>query len=233
MNLCFPNEKIDEWFGFKRHIFDFEGREAWIVEPEKAAEGNPWTWCMEWPTAFVIRTGVPALLAKGYHHVHIHATGHGNEPDQQVFRKFHEFLITLGFAKQAKLIGMSFGGLYSCRYAAKNPGMVEKIYLDAPLCTFVNFKHIDLVKEQYGIYSNAEADVSPEMPNNMTDKLTDIPILLVYGADDLSVDPTLNCEILAERIQKAGGKIEVIKRNLWGHHPHGLDDVSKIVDFMG
>lgn len=232
MNLSFPNEKIDEWVGYKRHIFEFEGREAWIVEPEQAMEGNPWTWCMEWPTAFVIRTGVPALLKAGYHHVHIHATGHGNEPDQVIFRKFHDFLISLGFAKQARLIGMSFGGLYSIRYAAKNPGMVARVYLDAPVCSFVKFKHLDLVKDQYNIYSYAEADSSPEMPINMADKVTDIPFLLVYGTDDLSVDPTLNCEIFAERFQKAGGKMQIMKRNLWGHHPHGLDDVTPILDFM-
>ena len=232
MNFNLLNDKIDDWYGFKRHVFEFEGREAWIVEPDQPLEDNRWTWCLEWPTAFVLRTGVPALLKKGYYHVHVHATGHGNEPDQQIFRKSHDFLLTLGFAPKARLIGLSFGGLYSLRYAAKNPGMVQAIYLDAPVCSFVKFKFMNIVKDEYGIYSDAEADVSPEMPVNMVDKLTDIPILLVYGTDDLSVDPALNCEMFAERFQKAGGKIDIVKRPLWGHHPHGLDDVSKILDFM-
>lgn len=33
--LSFANTSVDDWFGFKRHIFDFEGYEAWLVEPEK------------------------------------------------------------------------------------------------------------------------------------------------------------------------------------------------------
>ena len=41
------------------------------VEPKQAAPGNPWTWTMEFPDAFTDRTGVPQLLAKGFHHVHI------------------------------------------------------------------------------------------------------------------------------------------------------------------
>ena len=39
--LSFANTSVDDWFGFKRHIFDFEGYEAWLVEPEKKAPGMP------------------------------------------------------------------------------------------------------------------------------------------------------------------------------------------------
>ena len=58
--------KSDAWFGGERTIFEFRGCEAWVVEPEKPAQGNPWAWIMEWPGAFAKRTGAPALLAAGY-----------------------------------------------------------------------------------------------------------------------------------------------------------------------
>ena len=59
LKIKHPVKGTDEWYGFKRTIFDFNGYEAWLVEPEKAAPGMPWTWCMEWPTVFVKRIGVP------------------------------------------------------------------------------------------------------------------------------------------------------------------------------
>ena len=69
--LAWPDEKIDTWRGYKRHVFKVDGCTAWVVEPKEAAPGRPWTWCMEFPDAFTERTGVPQLLAKGFHHLHI------------------------------------------------------------------------------------------------------------------------------------------------------------------
>ena len=228
------NAKIDEWVGYKRYIFDFHGREAWIVEPEKAAPGTPWTWCMEWPTAFVFRIGVPNLLARGFHHVYVQAKGHGNDEDQKVFAEFQKFLTGLGFAKKAGLIGMSFGGLYSCRYAAYHPENVACLYLDAPLCSFQHFQHLDLVTGEYGLKTAADYLDLPGLPVNLTDKLKDFPILLIYGKQDTTVVPEDNCELLLARLeqQHGRGEVTVTARNLWAHHPHGLDDPSQILDFM-
>jgi len=57
----------DKFAGGERTRFTFEGCEAWVVEPPagvKRAEGCPWTWTMQWATAFVPRTPVSKLLAK-------------------------------------------------------------------------------------------------------------------------------------------------------------------------
>ncbi len=74
------------------------------------------------------------------------------------------------------------------------------------------------------------------MPVNMADALAKagIPILLLYGGQDATVPPAKNCELFAERFQAAGGKIEIKKRNLFGHHPHGEDPdkTSGIVSFF-
>ena len=60
----------DMWYGYRRTKFEFKGRKAWVVEPScTPKKGVPWTWTMQWAEAFVDRTGVPDLLAKGYHHV--------------------------------------------------------------------------------------------------------------------------------------------------------------------
>lgn len=187
---------------------------------------------MEWPTAFVPRTGVPSLLAKGFHHVHLQAKGHGNDEDQQAFRRYHDFLLTLGLAEKTALIGLSFGGLYSARYAAFNPERVAAVYLDAPVCSFKNFRFLDQVTIEYRLDDLEHLETHPGMPINLTGKLPQIPILLIYGADDLVVVPSYNCELFAERFQAAGGKLQIIKRASWGHHPHGLGETAPIVDFI-
>lgn len=222
----------DKWFGFQRHIFDFEGHEAWIVEPETPAPGNPWTWCMEWPSAFVERTGVPELLKQGFHHVYIKVSGYACDEALKVYRRFHSFLQTSGLAKKARLVGLSFGGLYSLRYASENPELIAGIYLDAPVCNFKNFFHFDLIKEPYNIQSEKDVELDPRLPVNLTKKLSGIPILLIYGTDDLVVPPVDNCELFASRFRAHGGSIKIIKRNLWGHHPHGLDDTTPIIEFI-
>ena len=232
MNIISFPTRTDTWHGFTRHLFQFEDREAWIVEPESPAAGMPWTWCMEWPTAFVPRTGVPELLSRGCHHVHLQAHGHGNDEDMKAFQRYHDFLLNLGLTQKTALIGLSFGGLYSLRYAAANPERIAAVYLDAPVCSFKNFRFVDLVKEEYCLDDLEHLETHPGMPINLTGKILQIPVLLIYGADDLGVIPEYNCELFAERFQKAGGKLQIIKRPSWGHHPHGLDDTAPILHFI-
>ena len=102
-------------------FFDFNGHEAWVVEPkDKAADGTPWTWTMQWATAFVPRTGVPKLLGKGWHHVTLQMFDtRACDESMPEFKAFQEYLVKeLGFASKARLVGMSWGGFYSIRYAA-------------------------------------------------------------------------------------------------------------------
>ena len=59
-------------------------------------------------------------------------------------------------------------------------------------------------------------------------------LMLIYGGADAVVPPKINCEAFAERLKAAGGKISVIRRAAFGHHPHGLDPdkTQPIIDFF-
>ena len=62
--------KTDEWFGGRRTVFDFEGYNAWVVEPPAdvaAKDGRPWTWTLQWRQYFTVETCVPRLLKTGWH----------------------------------------------------------------------------------------------------------------------------------------------------------------------
>ncbi len=238
----------DTWYGGHRIKFDFEGFTAWVVEPvNDAAEGRPWTWTMQWAEAFVDRTGVPDLLKQGFHHATIELFD--TRMDARGLASaaaFQEFLVKdLGFAPKANLIGMSWGGFFSIRYAAKYPQNVRKIYLDAPLLQFgADFAKGGTPTENaatigpWAAQTPADGDwlKNPEMPINMAERVAaaKIPVLLLYGGQDQTVNPSANCELFRERFQAAGGEIQVESRPLFGHHPHGLDPdkTTPITDFF-
>ena len=228
----------DMWYGCRRTKFDFEGHVAWVVEPSVApASGMPWTWTMQWAEAFVDRTGVPALLRRGFHHATIDLFA--TRMDAQGLRTaaaFQDFLVKeLGLAPKANLVGMSWGGFFSTRYAAAHPENVARIYLDAPLLNFGGFR-LDIgpwaaKRPADGAWAN-----DPEMPVNLAGKIAaaKIPVLLLYGGEDQTVPPNRNCEPFLERFRAAGGEAQVERRGGFGHHPHGLDPdkTGPIVSFF-
>ncbi len=215
----------DMWYGYRRTKFDFNGRTGWVVQPSvKPLGGMPWTWTMQWAEAYVDRTGVLDLLRKGYHHVTLDLfPTRMDETGLVAAADFQKFLVEkLGFAPQANLVGMSWGGFFSTRYANAYPQNVRRIYLDAPLLNFDTFTY-DV--GPWKASKPADWSKDPRMPVNMAESLakTGIPILLLYGGQDQTVIPKLNCELFAQRFKAAGGQITIQNRGLFGHHPHGVD----------
>ena len=224
--------RTDNWYGFDRTVFDFDGYEAWVVEPKAGTErkGRPWTWTMQWATAFVPRTGVPKLLADGFHHVTIITfKDKMDETGLKASARFQKYLVDeLGFAPKADLIGMSWGGFFSTRYAANYPENVDKIYLDAPLLMFKDGKpKHDIGPWAKQLPADGKWSAHPEMPVNLSEKLakTGIPIFLVYGGQDQSCPPEINAVPFIERFKAAGGEknLKVLYRSYFGHHPHGME----------
>lgn len=221
----------DKFYGFDRVVFDFMGRDAWVVFPSREpAEGRPWTWCMQWATAYVPRTNVPKLLANGYHHVTIDTFRHRmNAEGLRVSAAFQKFLVDeLGLAPKANLIGMSWGGFFSTRYALAYPQNVAKIYLDAPLLTFTEGRVGGGSVGPWSVEKPADGDwlKHPEMPVNNAKRLamTGIPVLLLYGGQDQTVPAATSAELFAKRFRTAGGDLRAVERPMFGHHPHGVEE---------
>ena len=240
--------RTDKWHGFERTVFKFEGRNAWVVEPPCAlAQGAPWTWTMQWADAFVERTQVPALLARGWRHATIDLfPTRMDEKGLETAAAFQKFLVEkLGFAPQVNLVGMSWGGFFSIRYAAAHPGNVRRIYLDAPLLSFDGFKAAapaQAAKGAIGPWKNAmpaqgaKWSDDPRMPINMAKQVADagIPVLLLFGGKDDVVPPSENALPFISKFIAAGGEITVVQRPEYGHHPHGTDPdkAATILDFF-
>ena len=239
--LKFAEEiSCDPWHGGLRHKFKLNGCVAQIVEPPDPLEEKLWFWLPEWPTAFPGRNGVRELLQLGYHMVHIDVFGKcGNPEAVEIMKSMYDYVRKLGFAPKAALIGMSLGGLYSFRYAAKYPETVACIYADAPVASLsyrADSGRPDLVEfvRAYGLDNAAGLKNHPLSPVNNYLPMVEagIPLLMIVGEEDTTVNPKTNGLLLAERWIAAGGRAEVVKRPYWGHHPHGLDDPTKIVRFI-
>jgi pimeloyl-ACP methyl ester carboxylesterase/lysophospholipase L1-like esterase len=244
----FPGKK-SQWEGFDRYDFEFNGKPAIMVVPRQALPGKPWAWRGEFFGAFP--NADIALVGKGFHLVYIGVPNlFGNPEAVARWNGFYEELTgKYGFAKKVALIGLSRGGLYCYNWAAANPDKVACIYADAPVCDFKSWpggKLRNLGKgdgsaaewqnllKAYDFRSDADAIAYGKNPVDNLKPLADarVPLLHVYGDADTVVRWEENTGIVAERYKKLGGTIELIAKPGIGHHPHGLEDPTPIVDFI-
>lgn len=244
--LAWPGEQIDTWHGFKRHKFTLAGCAAWVVEPKAPRPGNPWSWCMEFPDAFTDRCAAPALLAQGFHHAHI-AVGNtfGSPAALKQFDAFYQSLTAQGLAGKVALIGLSRGGLYAYRWAAEHPARVAVIYGDAPVCDFKSWPggrgqgkgspgDWTALLSCYGFKDEAEALAYRGNPVDTLEPLAKARVALIHvvgDADDV-VPAAENTALMEARYRQLGGEIQVIHKPDIGHHPHGLEDPSPVVNFI-
>lgn len=104
----FPG-KADDWNGYQRHTFTYDGRQCFVVEPKKPVAGKPWVWRARF---FGHRPEVDlALLDKGFHIAYMDvAEMLGNTQAVAHWNKFHQLLTSqYGFANKAALEGLARG----------------------------------------------------------------------------------------------------------------------------
>ena len=241
-----PDATVDTWRGFRRFRFKVDGRTAWVVEPRAPAPGKPWTWCMEFPDAFTERTGVPTLIEKGFHHLHIEVGNtFGSPPALRSFDAFYHAVTNAGLAARGNLVGISRGGLYAYNWAARTPERVATIYGDAPVCDFKSWpggkgtgkgSPSDWQK-LIGDYGFPDEAAALRYPSNPVDNLrplakAGVALVHVVGDTDDVVPVTENTRLVEERYKAMGGTVLVLHKPGVGHHPHGLDDPGPVVDFI-
>ena len=250
--INYPAGEITDWYGYRRHNIEVAGCKGFIVEPPHPVPGLPWSWCIQWAEAFVPRTPALQLLERGFHHVFLDVfPTYMNDKGVKILEEFYALLQSMHFNKKCALIGMSYGGLFSLRWSAEHPETVGAVYLDAPVCDLAfcasrlsencsadirDFLRTEAEKH-YIAYNAPDAEAlhnHPKNPLNNYQAIADakIPILAIRSGQDLSVLPTENIDRFAELLTAAGGDIQVIRRDLYGHHPHGLDDPTPLTGFI-
>jgi len=248
-DLDFPGATVDRWHGHERRRFAFEGAEAWVVVPETALPGNPWSWCMMFPDAFTERCASPQLVARGFHHAFLDVgNSFGSPAAVAKLARFHDDLVRRGLDPRPALVGISRGSLYAHRFACDHPDKVSVIYGDAGVCDIRSWPGGQMagrkgkgspddwaeLKKLYGFADDSQAIAWRGNPIDTLGPLARAGVALIHvvgDADDV-VPPEENALVVAERYRALGGIVELIHKPGIGHHPHGLDDPTPVVDFL-
>ena len=230
------------WNGFRRIDFEFMGRNAILVFPNEDNQCNKWLLKTEYFNAF------PELeiemVKRGWHLAYIsNITRWCLDEDLDVKKAYAEYLIKeYGLAQKCVPVGMSCGGMIAVKFAAKYPEHVSCLYLDAPVMNLLSCP-CGLGKagdDMYQEFKDATGKTIADLINyreHPVDKLpclleNKLPVILVYGKDDIVVPYDENGTILEQSYLENGGVLKVIGKEGCGHHPHGLEDNSQIIEFI-
>jgi pimeloyl-ACP methyl ester carboxylesterase len=216
--------------------FIFNGYEATVIRPENP--NGKWIWKTEFLYAF--DGAERELLSRGY--TRVYYAIRDKYGSYQAVRLMHEFYkhVIKEFALEDKctLFGFSRGGLYAFNFALFYPECVKKIYLDAPVLDMRSWPPADS-GNRLEVYT--EYDLTPETIEsfkghpvmNFTEFFSHgIPLLLVAGGADEIVPFEENSGKMIEYCKNNCIDITCIIKPECKHHPHSLDDVTPIVEFV-
>jgi pimeloyl-ACP methyl ester carboxylesterase len=173
-----------------------------VVVPNKPAPGNPWSWRGCY-WDHQPQTEVE-LLRRGFCIAYISASA-SLLPGKE-WDAWYKYLTEHGLSPKPCFIGMSRGGQFEYTWATNNPDKVSCIYADNPAAT------PDILMKMGGLAKY------------------DVPLLHICGSfDPLFQIATMQMENIYPQF---GGRISVMIKEGFGHHPHSFHDPKPIADFM-
>jgi len=224
----------------KTYEYVFNGYNAYVTVPENP--NGKWIWKAEYRTAF--NKAELALIEQGYTHVYYEVRfQYGCPKVQRLMHNFHlDVIEKFNLQKKCILIGMSVGGLYSFNYTLAYPEYVEKVYLDAPALdiydvysrfTGEDVQYYDKMLECYGLTRETVKDFKDFPIYNLKEFFDhNIPVLLVAGDADPVCRPEKNYQVMLRYCEENNIPITVHIKPGCGHHPHGLEDTTPILNFV-
>jgi len=235
------------WNGFRMERFFFEDKDAIVVLPNEGTSIGRLAIKTEYWDAFPA-TEV-ALLEKGFFLCYIkNETRFALDDDVDRKARFVCYVSEkYGLQRRVVPVGMSCGGLWAIKFAARHPELVACLYLDAPVLNYMSWPcgfgtatagitqgQIDEAIQAHGMSSISELINYRGMPLDKIPQLiaSKIPVVLVAGDSDCVVPYHENGIYLQKAYEAAGLELEVYIKPECDHHPHGLEDVTPVVDFI-
>lgn len=236
------------WNGFPCEIFDFEGKEAMLVFPEKPDEKKNWTLKTEYRDAFPETE--TALLKEGFHAAFLtNRTRWASKDDCDAKDRFCAYLQDkYGLRDACVPVGMSCGGAHAVNFAGFYPERVVCMFIDAPVLDFIDIPgrlgnpgsernwEEEFLKAYPGItriglytFDNHPISKTPILLEHR------IPVVLCHGTEDSTVDYNRHGRLLRDAYADAGLSAYFLDlpRPMQGHHPHGFpSDPKPITDFI-
>ncbi len=228
-----------EMYGFEAIKFTFSERSAVLIKPKCKPNGK-WALKTEYLPAFP-ETEIE-LLNRGWHIAYNENFNRwAQERDLERKGEFISFVSkTFGLEEKCAVVGMSCGGMYGVKLAAKYPEKISVLYLDAPVMNLLScpaqmgVAEVGFFDEFYSFTGISKSELLSyrDHPIDKMDILlkADIPVVLVAGDSDKTV-PYVENGLLLEKYYKAnGGRIKVYIKAGCDHHPHGLSDPTIVAD---
>ena len=220
----------------RTEIITFMDHEATVIIPD--CPNGKWIWKTEFLYAFDLAE--TELCKRGYTRVYFSAKNRYGSPSVvRLMHAFHLFVTEkYGLEKKAVLFGFSRGGLYAFNYALSYPEYVDKVYLDAPVLDMkswppANSKEREQVYAEFCLTESTLALYRENPVDNLSEFFCHgIPLMLVAGDADELVPLLENGQILLDYAESHGHKVTSIIKSGCGHHPHSLEDVAPIIDFV-
>lgn len=219
--------------------FTLDGAFGLLVQPQKPARGRPWVWRAEFFDIFAAADH--ALLEKGWHIAYYSQSDRYGSPGAvESMKRFHDALVSeLALSPKADMFGFSRGGLYAANYAAKYPGDIAVLYLDAPVLSIKNWpaglngnprEPNEWIKcqREYGLTEETVASFHDD-PLDKLPQLCGVKVLLVAGLADEVVYYENNGARLVAYLKQNGGDITTILKPGCLHWPHSLSRPTPIV----
>lgn len=234
-----------KWNGFECREFDFESFSAKVIIPEKTVIKSALALKTTYFNAFP-ETEI-ALLEQGMLLCFIECESRWGKPsDTERMARFVKHVAKeYGIEEKCVPVGMSCGGLMAVQLAAKHPEIISCLYLDAPVMNLMSCpcgfgvgrnssSDLSEIFEAFGFKSMSELICYREMPMHNIPSLVKnrIPVVMVAGDSDEIVPYCENGILLENAYSETDIDLEVYIKPGCNHHPHGLDDVSTVVDFI-
>ncbi len=220
--------------------YKFNDFDVTVIIPENF--NGKWIWKTEFLYAF--DKAEVELCKQGYTRVYYKISDmYGCYRAIRLMYKFYLHIIEkFNLDKKCVLFGFSRGGLYAFNYALSHPDTVDKIYLDAPVLDLTTWppktENADkkCYDEMLGCYNFTDDTLLTfkDMPVNNLKEFFDykLPMLLIVGDNDQVVSYERNSLKVIEYCKRNSIPLEYYVKRGAGHHPHSLEDVEPIINFV-
>ncbi|CDE85233.1 putative O-antigen-like protein [Coraliomargarita sp. CAG:312] len=225
------------WEGADRYDFKYKGRDAILVAPQNPRSDRAWIMRPAFFGAFA--NADAELVRRGFFLAYYDLTHcYASPPAMRMADDFFDFAKnSLKLKDKVVIEGLSRGGAFALNWANRDPGKIQCVYVDAPVCDFDSWPsparkdlYADFLK-QWDIKSSGGFKGNP-IDNFENLAKSGVPVLLVAGDSDKTVPYKDNGAIYAKRFFDSGGNIRTIIKRGCDHHPHGLKNPSEIVEFI-
>lgn len=231
--------------GFECVEFEFEGKKATVVFPEKEGEKSAFILKTEYFQAFPETETM--LLERGHYLGFIENDNRwGTDADLERKADFIKFVSEkYNISGGCVPVGMSCGGIFAVKLAARYPELIACVYADAPVVNYMScpcgFGRSSAFNEDHSEIMNALSLTEigdllsyRDMPLDNIHKLIEnrIPLLLVAGDSDEIVPYEENGIYIKKAYENTDIPFEVYIKPGCNHHPHGLEDPAPAADFI-